>query len=88
MIAILFQTLWNYASHGKRLLSMHHNTESLAEIHRQYRFGPLLNVTAFLLTFVNVWDSLAMCTALAVFFAIPGVKPKSPIPTSNRPHHL
>ena len=75
-ITILFDVLWRYASHGRRLLARNYNPELVAAISRQYRFGPVLYLVAFLLAFVNVWASIGVCMALAVFFAFPGVRPK------------
>jgi uncharacterized membrane protein len=74
VIAILFALLWLYASHDRRLLSKAHNPETVAAITRQYRFGPSLYLVAFLLAFANVWASIGMCMALAIFFALPGLQ--------------
>jgi uncharacterized membrane protein len=74
VIALLFFMLWRYASQDRRLLARSLDVESAAAITRQFRFGPPLYIVAFLLAFVNVWAGLTMCTALAVFFAFPGVK--------------
>lgn len=71
LIAVLFNVLWRYASHRGRLLARGHDREAVASITRQYRFGPLLYVAAFLLAFVNVPASVGLCALLAVFFAIP-----------------
>jgi uncharacterized membrane protein len=76
VIAILFYALWHYASRGHRLLARSHDRESVAAISRQYRFGPVLYLIAFVLVFASVWASVGMCCALAVFFALPGVKTK------------
>jgi uncharacterized membrane protein len=76
VIAILFDVLWIYASRGHRLLSRGHNPEAVAAITRQYQFGPGLYLIAFLLAFASVWASIGMCMALAVFFALPGLRRK------------
>jgi uncharacterized membrane protein len=76
--AVLFYVLWQYASRGQRLLARSHDAESVAAISRQYRFGPPLYLISFLLAFVSVWASVGMCTALAIFFALPGIAKKSP----------
>jgi len=78
-IAILFDLLWRYASRGHRLLARNHDTETVKAITRQYRFGPSLYLLAFLLTFASVWASIGMCLALAIFFALPGVRPKTKV---------
>jgi len=38
----------------------------------QYRYGPLMYLAAFALSFVSVGLSVGMCLCLAVFFAIKG----------------
>jgi uncharacterized membrane protein len=75
-IAILFDLLWRYASHGGRLLAKNHNPESVAAITRQYKFGPISYLNAFLLAFASVWASIGVCMALAAFFALPGIRRK------------
>lgn len=72
-IAVLFDLLWFYASRGHRLLARSHDTRTVKAITRQYRFGPSLYLVAFLLAFANVWASIGMCLALAIFFALPGL---------------
>jgi uncharacterized membrane protein len=74
VIAILFYVLWQYASRGHRLLARSDNPAAIAAISRQYHFGPPLYLVAFLFAFWNIWASVGMCTALAIFFALPGVK--------------
>jgi uncharacterized membrane protein len=76
MIAILFYIMWHYASRGPALLARNHDREGVAAISRQYRFGPLLYLVAFVLAFVSVWASVGVCIALAIFFAFPGVTKK------------
>ena len=71
LIAILFNVLWRYAAHGGRLLARTHDREAAAAITRQYRFGPLLYLAAFALAFVSVPASVALCAALAAYFALP-----------------
>lgn len=83
MIAILFYALWHYASHGQRLLARSH-TENVAAISRQYRFGPLLYLIAFLLAFASAWASVSTCVALALFFALPGIEKGQPIQRALR----
>jgi uncharacterized membrane protein len=74
IIALLFNVLWRYASHGGRLLARRHDPEAVAFITRQYRFGPLLYFVAFLLAFVYVPASIGLCALLAWFFALPEIK--------------
>jgi uncharacterized membrane protein len=71
LIAVLFNVLWRYASHRGRLLARGHDREAVGAITRQYRFGPLMYLAAFLLAFVNVPASVGLCALLAIFFALP-----------------
>jgi uncharacterized membrane protein len=71
MIAVLFNLLWHYAAHEGRLLVHGHDPAAAASITRQYRFGPLLYLAAFLLAFVSVPASVGLCALLAGFFALP-----------------
>jgi uncharacterized membrane protein len=71
LIAVLFNVLWHYAAHEGRLLAPGHDRAAAASITRQYRFGPLLYLAAFLLAFVSVPASVGLCALLAVFFALP-----------------
>ena len=70
-IAALFTLLWRYASRGGRLLLKNSDPTDVAAITRQYRFGPLLYLIAFLLSFVSAPASVGVCMALAAFFALP-----------------
>jgi hypothetical protein len=71
LIAVLFNVLWHYAAHEERLLLPGHDRAAAQSITRQYRFGPLLYLAAFLLAFVSVPASVGLCALLAVFFALP-----------------
>lgn len=72
LIALAFNLVWRDASKDGRLLHPGHDPAQVANITRRYRYGPLLYLTAFGLAFVNVWASVGLCLALAVFFARPG----------------
>jgi uncharacterized membrane protein len=71
LISILFNVLWHYAAHEGRLLVYGHDRAAAASITRQYRFGPLLYLAAFLLAFFSVTASVGLCALLACFFALP-----------------
>lgn len=77
VIAIIYNVLWRYASHKRRLLSRGADPLIVETITRQYRFGPLFYVASFLLAFVSVWGSLGLNLLLAVYFAFTG-RTKSP----------
>lgn len=71
LIALLFNLLWRYASANDRLLRHNKDLHFIANINRQYAFGPLLYLIAFVLAFLNVTASVGMCLLLAIFFALP-----------------
>ena len=82
IIAIIYNVLWRYASHNRRLLSRSADPLIVETITRQYRFGPLFYVASFLLAFVSVWASLGLNLLLAVYFAFTG-RAKSPTAASH-----
>jgi uncharacterized membrane protein len=71
-IAIVFNVLWRYASGGMRLLGPRVDPGKVRAVTRDYSFGPVLYLAAFLFSFVSVAASLAICVGLAVFFAVTG----------------
>ena len=77
VIAIVYNLLWRYASGNRRLLSKRADPMLVATITRQYRFGPLYYVVAFLLAIVSPPASLSANMLLAVYFAFTG-RTKSP----------
>lgn len=77
IIAIIYNVLWRYASHNRRLLSRSADPLIVETITRQYRFGPLFYAASFLLAFVSVWASLGLNLLLAVYFAFTGRSKKS-----------
>ena len=66
--AILYNALWLWASTGRRLLARDADPAGVARITFQYRFGPLVYLTAFGLAFLNPWLSVALNAALGVYF--------------------
>ncbi|HLO52365.1 MAG TPA: TMEM175 family protein [Kamptonema sp.] len=72
-IALAFQGLWRHVSRGGRLLAQGAKREDIDGITKQFRFGPPLYLTAFILSFISVWLSVGLCIFLAVFFAFPGL---------------
>jgi TMEM175 potassium channel family protein len=71
LMALVFNAMWRYASHGGRLLASSADQKKVQAITKQYSFGPLLYFASFVLAFVSAEVSLAMCIALAIFFAVP-----------------
>jgi uncharacterized membrane protein len=71
MIAVAFTALWQHATRRAGLL-VSGCEEEVAQLSRQYRYGPLAYLAAFGLAFVSAWASVGVCLALAVFFAFRG----------------
>lgn len=71
LIAVTFNLLWFYAARHHRLLGRHVDPRAVQDITRAYRFGPLLYLIAFALSYVNAVVSLLICGLLAVYFALP-----------------
>jgi uncharacterized membrane protein len=69
-IAITFNRLWRYASLDRRLLAHRAERSEVEGITKQYRFGPALYLTAFILSFVSVWLSVSLCLFLAIYFSL------------------
>lgn len=72
-ISLAFDALWRHAS--LKLLSptpTDETTDEAAQITKQYRFGPPLYFGAFVTSFVSEGWSIALCLALALFFALRG----------------
>lgn len=72
IIAIFYNSMWLWASHGHRLLASDVDSAEVARITYQYRFGPLLYLAAFGLAFVNPWLSIGLNAALGVYFVFTG----------------
>lgn len=71
LIAIAFNLLWRYASGGRRLLDPSVSDAELQAQSRQYMFGPLIYLVAWIVAFVSPVVSIAINLALALFFAFP-----------------
>jgi uncharacterized membrane protein len=71
LLALVFNALWRYAAHNRRLIGDAIHSRHVDAVTRDYRFGPLFYLVAFILAFVNVWASLAVNVGLALFFALP-----------------
>ena len=73
LIAVFFNALWRYASYQNRLLHPNADRAVVTAITRQYAFGPVLYLVAFVLAWANlVTASLLLNLLLALFFALPG----------------
>ncbi len=78
LLAVFFNLLWRYAAHKNRLLDKKADQQAVEAITRQYRFGPLFYVVSFGLAWIYVPASIALNLFMAVYFAFPGRKPRSP----------
>ena len=79
LMAVFFNLLWRYAAHENRLLDKKADQQAVEAITRQYRFGPLFYVVSFGLAWIYVPASIALNLVFAVYFALPGRKPSSPV---------
>jgi len=71
-IAFAFKGLWNHASKNGRLLVQNVDDREIRQITMQYRYGPMLYLAAFALSYVSVVLSVGLCLCMAVFFAVKG----------------
>ena len=81
--AVFYNVLWRYATHDGRLLGKNADRKLVAQITREYRFGPLVYLVAFLLAFVSVPASLILTVLLAVYFALSGRNSSGKAPQSQ-----
>lgn len=70
-IAIVFNLLWHYAAHGRRLLGNGADPAAVRAISRQYAVGPVFYLLAAGLACLSVGASVALNLILAVYFALP-----------------
>jgi uncharacterized membrane protein len=74
LIAVCFNLVWWYAAHSNRLTTPDGGGGAVT---RRYMFGPLFYLVALGVAFFSVPAALLICTALAVFFALPYRPPAS-----------
>jgi uncharacterized membrane protein len=77
ILAICFNLLWRYASYHNRLLSKNADERAVNAITKQYWFGPVVYLLAFILALFSTPASLTLNFLLALFFAIPPRLPRS-----------
>jgi len=70
IMAILFNTLWRYASRDARFFVADADPDTVTAINRAFRFGPLMYGISFLLAFISVPLGLATNIGLAIYYAI------------------
>lgn len=71
VIAVAFNALWRYAAHEGRLLAAEVSDAEVKAQTRQYAFGPLIYLSAFVVAWISVTASVALSLGLALFFALP-----------------
>jgi uncharacterized membrane protein len=71
-IALAFKGLWHYASKNGRLLSKRVAPEDVNQITMQHRYGPLMYLAAFAISFLSVGLSVGVCLFLSVYFGFKG----------------
>jgi uncharacterized membrane protein len=72
LLAVVYVSLWRYASRGRRLLARHIDQAQADAITRQYSWGPLYYLAAF--AAASLWSAnvaVGICLALAIFFSLP-----------------
>jgi uncharacterized membrane protein len=76
-MAIMFNVVWRYAAHRKRLLDPRVSDATIARSNRDYLAGPVMYGVATLVAFISAWATLAIFAALAVYWLLPGTGPRA-----------
>jgi uncharacterized membrane protein len=71
-IALMFKGLWRYAARGGRLLARNADPADIEQVTNQHRYGPIMYLGAFVLSFVSTGASAVLCLGLAVFLGFKG----------------
>lgn len=73
-IALAFKGLWHYASKNGRLLGLGRSADpaDVEQITKQLRFGPLMYLAAFAVSFVSAGMSVGLCLCIAVYSGFKG----------------
>jgi uncharacterized membrane protein len=74
-VALAFQGVWRHAVRNERLPAPGTKAD-VARLSAQYRFGPLMYLTAFVLAFVSASTSVGLCLVFALFFSLQGFTQK------------
>jgi uncharacterized membrane protein len=70
MTAILFNALWRYAAHDRRLLRTDADARVVAGISRSYLPGPFMYLVATLVALISPLLSAGLFAAIAVFYVL------------------
>jgi uncharacterized membrane protein len=74
VIAMAFNALWRYVASPARqppMLTLPLDSPDVRAIHAAYLYGPIWYLAALILAFWRPTAALALCGALALFFALP-----------------
>jgi uncharacterized membrane protein len=71
LLAVCYVSLWRYAARDGRLLGRSVDRAHADALSRQYSYGPLYYVAAFLVALVSAPVAIGICMALAIFFSLP-----------------
>lgn len=71
VVAIFYQLLWRYASHGNRLFASDTDMAVVRQIDRSYFVGPIGYTIALIVATFSAVGSMLIVTAMGVFFALP-----------------
>jgi uncharacterized membrane protein len=69
-VAVLFNMLWRYAAHGRRLLRHDAEQKVVDGIGRSYLFGPLMYFGATLVALASPIASAAIYAAIGIFYVV------------------
>jgi uncharacterized membrane protein len=71
VMAVAFNLLWRYASHGRRLLARDADERTIRIINKQFRIGPLSYVVCVVAAAINAVAGFVLVMALALYWALP-----------------
>jgi uncharacterized membrane protein len=74
VMAIFYNLVWRHAARGLRLLAPDAHQGQTDAITRSYLLGPALYGLAVVLAFINVWASVLLNLALAVYWTLPPLR--------------
>ncbi len=69
--AVVYNVVWRYAAHGRRLLKAEADQRLVDAVTREYSFGPVTYAVATALALLSVAASLAVHAALALLYVVP-----------------
>jgi len=70
LTAILFNAIWRYAAHNRRLLKPNADARVVEGINRSYLPGPFIYFGATLVAFINPLASAGLYAAIAAFYVL------------------